>query len=64
MRLLAILMITLSGVAVAAEAELPLRVQSALNTRNVPHDTLSIFVADVATGESVLEGREEACRSS
>ncbi len=63
MRLLAILMITLSGVAVAAEAELPLRVQSALNTRNVPHDTLSIFVADVATGESVLEWRGDEPRN-
>jgi D-alanyl-D-alanine carboxypeptidase/D-alanyl-D-alanine-endopeptidase (penicillin-binding protein 4) len=63
MRLLAILMITLSGVVVAAEAELPLRVQSALNTRNVPHDTLSIFVVDVETGESVLEWRGDEARN-
>jgi len=55
MRLLAVLIVISSGVAVAAETELPLRVKSVLNTRNVPHETLSIFVADVATGESVLE---------
>ncbi len=63
MRLLAITMIALSGAVLAAEAELPLRVQGALDTRNVPHDTLSIFVADVETGESVLEWRGDEARN-
>jgi D-alanyl-D-alanine carboxypeptidase/D-alanyl-D-alanine-endopeptidase (penicillin-binding protein 4) len=39
----------------AAEAELPLRVQSAMNTRNLPYETLSVYVADVETGEAILE---------
>jgi len=39
----------------ADESELPLRVQGALNARNVPHETLSVYVADVETGEPILE---------
>jgi D-alanyl-D-alanine carboxypeptidase/D-alanyl-D-alanine-endopeptidase (penicillin-binding protein 4) len=49
--------------AFAAESELPLRVQSALNARNVPPDTLSVFVTDVETGETILEWRGDEPRN-
>jgi len=39
----------------AADAELPVRVQSALNARSLPHESLSVYVADADTGEEVLE---------
>jgi D-alanyl-D-alanine carboxypeptidase/D-alanyl-D-alanine-endopeptidase (penicillin-binding protein 4) len=39
----------------AAEHELPLRVQSALHTRNVPDGTLSVHVSDVDSGEVILD---------
>lgn len=35
-------------------ADLPLPVQSALNNRQVPHDTLSVSAVDLDSGESVL----------
>ena len=31
----------------AAEAELPLRVQSAMNTRHLPYESLCVYVVDV-----------------
>ena len=55
MRILALLMLLWSVGVIAAESELPLRVQSALNARNVPHETLSVYISDVETGESILE---------
>jgi len=55
MRILALLMLLWTVGVIAAESELPLRVQSALNARNVPHETLSVYVSDVETGESILE---------
>jgi D-alanyl-D-alanine carboxypeptidase/D-alanyl-D-alanine-endopeptidase (penicillin-binding protein 4) len=39
----------------AADNDLPLRVQSALNARNVPHESLSLYISDLETGETVLE---------
>jgi len=42
MRILALLMLLWTVGVIAAESELPLRVQSALNARNVPHETLSV----------------------
>lgn len=36
-------------------SELPLEVQSALNYRKLPHDTLSLFVQDLESGETVLQ---------
>ena len=47
----------------AAEHTLPLRVQSVLNTRNVPQDSLSISVVDIGTGESVLDWRQDEPRN-
>ncbi|MBT8103760.1 MAG: D-alanyl-D-alanine carboxypeptidase/D-alanyl-D-alanine-endopeptidase [Gammaproteobacteria bacterium] len=45
-----------TGVAAhAAEAELPFGVRSVLELRQVPSDTLSIYVADVDTGKTVLQ---------
>ncbi len=63
MRWLAFLLIALTSTALAAESELPLRVQGALNTRNLPHETLSLFVADVQTGETLLEWRADEPRN-
>jgi len=55
MRVLASLTLLWSIGLYAAEAELPLRVQNAMNTRNLPYETLSVYVADVETGEAILE---------
>ncbi len=46
-----------------AESTLPVSVQSALNTRNVPHDSLSVSVVDVNTGKSVLQWNSEQPRN-
>jgi D-alanyl-D-alanine carboxypeptidase/D-alanyl-D-alanine-endopeptidase (penicillin-binding protein 4) len=47
--------LALSGAAFAEEDFLPAGVRSVLNLRQVPDDTLSIYVEDVGTGEAVLE---------
>ena len=47
----------------AADAELPVPVQSALDYRQLPHDTLSVFVEDLDSGESVLRWQEEVPRN-
>ncbi len=47
----------------AAETELPVGVRSALNARNVAHESLSVFVADLETGEAVLEWRSDEPRN-
>ena len=39
----------------AADSELPLRVQSVMKLRALPDDSLSIYVEDVDTGETVLQ---------
>lgn len=63
MRMLALSILLWTVGVNAAEAELPLRVQSALNARNVPYETLSVYVADVETGEPVLEWNENEPRN-
>ena len=50
-------------VAGANEAELPFGVQSALNVRNVPNDTLSIYVEDLDTGETLLQWQDQVPRN-
>jgi len=55
MRILALSLLLWTVGINAAESELPLRVQSALNARNVPYETLSVYVSDVETGEPILE---------
>jgi D-alanyl-D-alanine carboxypeptidase/D-alanyl-D-alanine-endopeptidase (penicillin-binding protein 4) len=54
-KLLAVWVCTIALSAQAADSDLPLRVQSALNARNVPHDSLSVYVRDLETGEVALE---------
>lgn len=40
--------------AAATDEKLPVGVQNALDVRQVPHDTLSVVITDVETGETVL----------
>lgn len=54
---------SVAGVTHAADDSLPPGVQSALNIRNVPAETLSLYVADVDTGEVVLRWRDEEPRN-
>lgn len=54
-KLLVVWVCTIALSAQAADSDLPLRVQSALNARNVPHDSLSVYVRDLETGEVALE---------
>jgi len=55
MRMLALFMVLWSSTVLASESGLPLRVQSALNARDLPPGSLSVFVTDVETGETLLE---------
>lgn len=59
------LLLLLMGAAnvLAAESQLPIRVQSALNTRNVPHETLSVAVVDVDSGDVILDWRADEPRN-
>ncbi len=63
MKWVVVLLVLVCAAADAADDTLPLRVQSALNTRNVPHETLSISVVDINSGESVLEWRPDEPRN-
>jgi len=47
----------------ATDTDLPPGVQSALNARNVPHESLSVYVSDVDTGEVVLEWLDDEPRN-
>ncbi|MGB5332502.1 MAG: D-alanyl-D-alanine carboxypeptidase/D-alanyl-D-alanine-endopeptidase [Woeseiaceae bacterium] len=47
----------------SADGELPLRVQSVMKLRQLPDDSLSIYVEDVDTGETVLKWLEEEPRN-
>lgn len=53
--LLAIWILSVASMVQAADTDLPLQIQSALNARNLPHESLSVYVSDVDTGEVVLE---------
>ncbi|NQV87209.1 MAG: D-alanyl-D-alanine carboxypeptidase/D-alanyl-D-alanine-endopeptidase [Woeseiaceae bacterium] len=57
MRLLAILILVITSTSQAAESELPVGVRNALNVRNVPAESLSVFVTDVDSDETILEWR-------
>jgi len=57
------LLLFYSSTLLAADAELPLEVRSVLKVRQLPAESLSIFVADVATGETVLEWRADTPRN-
>ena len=47
----------------AATDLLPISVQSALNHRQVPHDTLSIYVEDLESGEAVVRWQDRVPRN-
>jgi len=55
-----VLLFVVSG---AAVADLPAGVLSALEVRNVPAESLSIYVEDVDSGEAVLRWRDEETRN-
>jgi len=63
MRALSILWIFAASSALAADAGLPLRVQSALDARNVPHESLSLSVIDVESGASVFDWHADEPRN-
>ena len=63
MRWLAVGFLALTSAVSATDNELPIRVQSALNARSVPHDSLSIFVTDLDTGETILDWRGDEPRN-
>ena len=48
---------------VTADDVLPLPVQSTLNLRNLPHDTLSIHVEDLDSGEVLLQWHDDVPRN-
>ncbi len=50
-------------VAPGAAADLPAGVQNALDVRNVPAESLSLYVEDVDSGEVVLRWRDEETRN-
>ena len=52
-----------AATSLAAETTLPMGVQSALNVRNVPHDTLSIYVEDLESGDAILQWRDDVARN-
>ena len=63
MKEFATLLLLAMSAAHAAETQLPVGVRSALNLRQIPAETLSIFVADVDSGETVLEWRGDVPRN-
>jgi len=62
-RLLVILTWLLAATALSAESSLPPPVENALNHRRVPHDTTSIFVQDLDSGEVILRWNESVARN-
>lgn len=60
----ALLLATIGNVPVfAADDTLPIPVQSALNHRQVTHDTLSIYVEDLESGEVVVRWQDKVPRN-
>jgi len=47
----------------AQASDLPLPLQSALDHRKLPHDTLSLFVQDLDSGEELLKWQDDAPRN-
>jgi D-alanyl-D-alanine carboxypeptidase/D-alanyl-D-alanine-endopeptidase (penicillin-binding protein 4) len=62
-RVLVVLFVLGAACATAAEPGLPLPVENALNHRQVPHDTTSIYVEDLETGEIVVRWHESVARN-
>lgn len=55
--------VSIVGVATAAEPALPETVRSALNIRQVPDDSLSVYVQDLDSGEVILRWNEQVPRN-
>ena len=47
----------------AAEPQLPQAVRTALDVRKVPHETLSVFVQDLSSGEVILSWNDQHARN-
>ena len=62
-RLIVLILLVATSLANAEDSPLPAGVQSALNVRNVPHDTLSIYIEDLDTGETLLRWQEDVPRN-
>ena len=63
MRLIAVLILAVASMSHASDTDLPVGIKNAPNTRNVAHESLSVFVTDVETGEVVLEWRGDEPRN-
>jgi D-alanyl-D-alanine carboxypeptidase/D-alanyl-D-alanine-endopeptidase (penicillin-binding protein 4) len=60
---LALILTAAPLLSVAADTELPVSVQNALNVRQLPEDSLSILVADLTSGETLLELNADVARN-
>ncbi len=58
-----LLALGLTGVARTDEPGLPANMQSVLNLRQLPYDSLSVYVEDVDSGEVLLKWRESEARN-
>ena len=54
---------SLAPIAMAAQTELPQPVRHILDIRKVPHDSLSVFVQDVDSGEIVVSWQDDVPRN-
>jgi len=54
---------SLVSIAMAEPAELPEPVRRILDIRKVPHDSLSVFVQDVDSGEVILSWQDDVPRN-
>lgn len=63
MRTIALLLLLATSALQAAETQLPMGVSSVLSLRQVPPETLSIYVVDVDSGETVMEWRGDEPRN-
>ena len=63
MKVIATLLLFALSALHAADTQLPAGVRSALDLRHVPSDTLSIYVADLDSGETVLDWRGDVPRN-
>ena len=58
-----LLVIVTASLAPAAESPLPIAVQNALNYRQLPYDSLSIYVEDIDSGEALLRFQDQVPRN-
>jgi D-alanyl-D-alanine carboxypeptidase/D-alanyl-D-alanine-endopeptidase (penicillin-binding protein 4) len=58
------MLVAFAGEVQAETDSLPDRVRGALNYRSLPHETLSVHIQDLDTGEVVLEWRADDARNA